>query len=428
MFRLKFIAAALFLLLESGAGSFIDRSVYGDWPGKPGDPLTEVLNLLAIIVGLLLFWQGFHGRRRTRFNRVLPLAAAGLLVTSVLWSVTPSTTLTRSVAYFFLVVGAIGIVEILDTNEVMSLTALIGGLLAAVSLLLLFVFPDTVIEEESFRGVFSQKNVLGQAMVVGVLAGLHGIRIGGRQRFRSIGVTLLCTIVAFLSKSTTSLITIASYFILDFIGRFYIKGGSGRMISVCLTIAIVLASILVVINADSIFSSLEKDTTLTGRTEFWPYEIDAIYQRPGLGWGFAAFFLSSYADAYIVPFNPGEAHNGVLQLLLDTGIVGTAFFLFLWVRNLVMAVKCMNGAATEIGVSALLFLIGILLIGVSEQVLATADGPTVQFFLLGFMCEKELWLARYGRHPPVGRLAPWPVGNSPTRRRGLTTMHFCRIY
>jgi len=98
----------------------------------------------------------------------------------------------------------------------------------------------------------------------------------------------------------------------------------------------------------------------------------------------------------------------MLQLLLDIGVVGTAFFLFLWMRNLVMAVKCMNGPAPEIGVSALLILVGILLIGVSEQVLATADGPTVQFFLLGFMCEKELSRARNARSTGPRRASTTP--------------------
>src|SRR6516164_3215065 len=170
---MTYTTCMVYMMLSTNALYFIDRRIYGEWEGKPGDKFTEALNLLAIVVSLLLFWWGRH-KRPPRFNRVLPLAAAGLLVTSVLWSVAPSTTITRSVAYFFLVVGAIGIVQILDTDEVMRLVALIGGVLAAVSLLLLFVVPDIVMAETGqtagFRGLFSQKNALGQAMVIAVLA------------------------------------------------------------------------------------------------------------------------------------------------------------------------------------------------------------------------------------------------------------------
>ena len=105
-----YIACVLYMVMSTGALGVIDRWVYGSWPGKPGDKLTEALNLLAIVVSVLLRWWGIRRLPGARFNRVLPLAAAGLLVTSVLWSVDPSTTTTRSIAYFFLVVGAIELI------------------------------------------------------------------------------------------------------------------------------------------------------------------------------------------------------------------------------------------------------------------------------------------------------------------------------
>ena len=420
---MTYTTCMVYMMLSTNALYFIDRRIYGEWEGKPGDKFTEALNLLAIVVSLLLFWWGRH-KRPPRFNRVLPLAAAGLLVTSVLWSVAPSTTITRSVAYFFLVVGAIGIVQILDTDEVMRLVALIGGVLAAVSLLLLFVVPDIVMAETGqtagFRGLFSQKNALGQAMVIAVLAGLHGMRIGARRRFLYISITLLCTIVAFLSKSATSLLTISVFFILNIIGGLYVKGGIFRIISMFLTIVFSVMFILLMKNIDLIYILLDKDPTLTGRTDLWPYVIDYIYQRPVLGWGFAAFWMPSnpfFAETCsIVGFCVNEAHNGVLHLLLDVGVVGTAFFLFLWIRNLVMAVKCINGPAPQLGVSAFLLLVATLMIGVSEQVLTTVDGPTVQFFLVGFMCEKELWLARRARSVVSFRSAELHLGQFETPR------------
>src|SRR6516162_11072768 len=121
-----YIAAVTYMILPTEVLSFIDRMIYGEWPGKAGDKITELLNLLAIASSILLFWWGTRGRG-SQLNRALPLAAAGLLVISVLWSVAPSTTMTRSIAYFFLVVGAIGIAQIFDADEVMRLTAFIGG-------------------------------------------------------------------------------------------------------------------------------------------------------------------------------------------------------------------------------------------------------------------------------------------------------------
>jgi exopolysaccharide production protein ExoQ len=192
---MTYLACMFFMTMSTGAFSFVDRMIYGEWTGKPGDKLTLALNLLTIFVSLFLFWWGTHRQRSPRFNRVLPLAVACLLLTSALWSVDPSTTITRGVAYLFIVVGAIGIGAIFDSNEVMTLMALIGGLSAAASL----VIPDPgAMDMNGFRGLFAAKNQLGAAMVLGVIGGLHGLRTGDRRWFRGISIIVLCVIVAFV--------------------------------------------------------------------------------------------------------------------------------------------------------------------------------------------------------------------------------------
>jgi O-antigen ligase len=93
-----------------------------------------------------------------------------------------------------------------------------------------------------------------------------------------------------------------------------------------------------------------------------------------------------------------NAHNGMLEMLLEIGFLGTLLFIFLLGRNFLMAIKCMNGPAPQIGLSTLLLLIGILITGVSEQVLVTAQqSSTGLFFVMGFLCEKKLRLTRLAR-------------------------------
>ncbi len=362
--------------------------VYGHWLGKSGTKLTEAINLLGIATSVTLFWWGTRSRR-PQLNLALPITVVTINICSVLWSVAPGTTLTRSTAYLFLVVGAIGLVKTLGANEIMELTASICVLLAAVSLLLLVVLPS----EGDFSGVFTQKNTLGQAMAIGILAGLHGVRTG-RRKLRQAGAIAICAVVGVLSKSTTALLAVFAFFVLHIIGSLYVRGGARRFISFFLMFILALTVIFVIANKDMLFSFLNKDPTLTGRTELWPYVNAAIMQRPLFGWGFSAFWspLNQYSVEISTFFlwGPDEAHNGLLQVLLDVGMIGTAFYLLMWIRNLVMAVKCMNGPAPEIGVTSLLLLVGILLIGVTEQVLVIVDEPTTQFFLLGFLSEQAL--------------------------------------
>jgi exopolysaccharide production protein ExoQ len=422
-YKVSYVASVFFLLQSMSALSIIDRSIYGEWPGKPGDKITQTLNLLNIFTCLFLFWAGTRKIKIARFNRALPLVAPSLLLISIVWSVDPGVTFTQGTAYFFVVLGAIGLAEASDGDVLMDLVTLTCGLSAVASVVQFFAFP----EPGDFRGIFPQKNVLGQVMVGGVLAGLHGARIKGGRRFRYFCIIALCTAVAFMSKSSTSVLTIVILFWLDILGRLYLKGGPIRMLGICLALISMPIAIFFVMNADLIFDALGKERTLTGRTLIWPYVIDKIGERPILGWGFSAFWsplnplAMQISEAirgenwftFVIP----NAHNGMLEFLLQIGFAGTAFFLFLWLRNFVLAVKCLNGPARQFGVSSVLLLISVLLVGVSEMVLLAAQQLwTVLFFMMGFICEKQLWLAR--AHGRGGWARPLPDDRQITPSRG----------
>jgi exopolysaccharide production protein ExoQ len=257
-----------------------------------------------------------------------------------------------------------------------------------------------------------------------VLTALHGMRLRGGRRFRCICIIALCTCVAFMSKSATSILTIVVFFWLYILGRNYLKGGISRTTSIYLGLGSIPIVILLLTNPDLIFDLMGKDSSLTGRSLIWPYVIDQISEKPLLGWGFCAFWSSVNPLAFqisnavardmnsvwwimIIP----NAHNGMLELLLEIGFLGTLFFMFLLGRNFVIAIKCMNGPAGQIGLSSVLLLIGILITGVSEQVLVAAQQPwTSLFFVMGFICEKKLWLTRVARKQGMA---------TPTARRNM---------
>jgi exopolysaccharide production protein ExoQ len=408
-----YAASIYFLLQTTSSLGAIDTLVYGPaWEGKGGDKITLSLNLLGIFVSLFLFWSGMRKKSFARINKFLPLAAAGCLLFSTLWSVAPMVSLTQGTAYFFVVIGSIGLVQALDGDELMGLVSLICGLSAVASLfwqLVLFPRPAFNGIEQDFIGIFVQKNVLGQVMVGGVLAALHSIRITKRRRLLYICIIIICTVVAFLSKSSTSMVAIAALFCLDFLGRLYFKGSSSRALSIGLSVGCVLALLFFTMNEGMVLDLLGKDATLTGRTAIWPYVIDNIGEKPLLGWGLAAFWMPGNPAAMqigrAVNWYAPNAHNGLLEFLIEVGLVGTSFFVFLWVRNLVMAVKCMNinGAAQHFGLTSVLLLIVILIVGISEEVLVAPQHIwTGLFFMTGFICENAVRLAPRSGRPVMG--------------------------
>jgi O-antigen ligase len=72
--------------------------------------------------------------------------------------------------------------------------------------------------------------------------------------------------------------------------------------------------------------------TLTGRTPLWTELLRYAADRPWVGYGFGAFWNTDYmpAIAAVVGWNAPSGHNGFLDEVLATGIVGLVLFLSFW--------------------------------------------------------------------------------------------------
>jgi len=405
MLRWYYLASAFYLLQAMEAFNIVDRLVYGEWSGKTGDKVTQTLNLLLIVTSLALFRWGFRRTRRIGAGSVLILAAVGFLLLSTLWSIDPQTTMRRGNLYLFAAVGAIGVAGALDVDEFMDVLGLTCAISAAASLLLLAISPsNALLGGVDFRGIFSHKNVLGQAMAAGALASLHGIRVGGRKRPRNAVMLILFTVVALLSKSATSFMTIFAFCGVDGIIALHRKGGGARIMAIGATVILTPAVAFATLFPDSLLEMIGKDPTLTGRTYLWAYVLIEIAQTPLLGYGYSVFWSPNNAAAAeistILGWTVAHAHNGLLEMLLNVGIVGTALFIFLWARNVRLALQCLRTPEKALAISSLFACGGIFLLGISEAVLMEPfQILTHVLFITGLMCERAVREARRRRYP-----------------------------
>jgi len=394
------------------AFDIVDRMVYGAWQAKPGDKLTQTLNLLLILASLWLFRQGFRRARSAGAGAMLALALVGFLLLSTAWSIDPGTTIRRGVLYLFVVLGSIGIAGTLDSDELMDLVVLLCGICVGASLVILVISPTAILDPggTGLRGVFTSKNALGQVMAIAVLASLHGIRASRRGRLRKTIMLIVFILVAFASKSATSWLTIFIFCSIDGIITLYRKGGVARFVGVSLIAVLGPITLFQALFPDVVLEMIGKDPTLTGRTVLWAYVMIDIAQRPFVGWGYYAFWSQSNPAAteisdtlrWYVP----EAHNGLLEILLNVGFLGAAFFIFLWIRNVSIAWRCMRTTAKNQGATALLLYIGIVLIGIAESMMIEPFQPTTgMFFMLGLICERALRSARRA-HYKSGKRSP----------------------
>jgi exopolysaccharide production protein ExoQ len=408
------LSGAFFLSAIDGFGC-IDRLKYGSWPGKSGDIITRTLNILLILEALTLFsysyLKGGKPWRGTVLGSNLALALVGFLFLTAFWSMDGPATVRVASVYLFVVLGAIGIARILDPDEFMHLVSSVCFITAIASLLLAVISPANAYasggyeQGMDFIGIFPHKNVLGQTMATGVLACLHCIRVSRRRRATKIVMLLLFISMAVASKSTAAwLITL----VFCAIGGFFAvwqKGGPARFLGSLSAVIVAPVLVIMIVFPDSLLEMIGKDPTLTGRTEIWAFVIDDIWMKPLLGWGYFGFWLLNNPAAIqisdAVHWTVPQAHNGLLELLLNLGLLGTAAFISFFIRNLALAVRCLRTPANVLAVSTIMCCVGLLMQGVSEIVLLVANEPlTPVFFVAGLMCERAVWVGKRQRFRP----------------------------
>lgn len=390
----------LFYVLQAlGAFGVLDRLVYGEWDGKPGDLLTQTLNLTFFASSILLFISGYNRLKRVETGGLLAIGLTLLMFASAFWSFDPRLSIREAIIYLSAVLGSIGIAANLEGDDFMDMLAVACFWSALASVLLWLTSPANAMAGEDFRGIFSQKNVLGQAMAIGAIGCLHRLRIGRAKRISSLLMLAAVSAVAVASKSATSCLTIVLCCGTDMFLSLSAKGGAGRALSLMAALLVLPAIIYVAISPDSLLEMLGKDPTLTGRTEIWAYVLADIQQRPLLGWGYSAFWSLSNPAAFeiddavrwVVP----QAHNGMLEILLNLGYVGAAYFAFVLLRNFFLGFRCLGIPQRALGVSSLLACASIVVVGVSEAVLIYSEASTSVFFITGLLCERAIRTSPY---------------------------------
>ena len=168
------------------------------------------------------------------------------------------------------------------------------------------------------------------------------------------------------------------------------------------------------LDTQALFDLLGRDSTLTGRTDIWPYAITAIGDRPFFGWGYKAFWLDDgpvqqYITSDWLPFH---AHNGFLELSLDIGIVGTSFFVIGWIAGIWRGVRLVLTSTGAVPLWPLMTLICFVLSNITEATIATYNTFPWVIFLSAFV-----YAIQKKKSPKVAAYAGYGVVDPPVDER-----------
>ena len=217
------------------------------------------------------------------------------------------------------------------------------------------VFYAVKENQGDWHGVLGHKNQFSFFMAQTAVLWLMQAFYAPKQRHMSFVFVVISFIALIKGNSgaskvlTVVLLSLWGYF--GFVKRLKVQWAFVSVIlfmivSICATIVVTENLKFIVVD------TLNKDMTLTGRTDFWPIIVDKINQRPILGYGLSGFWqpwrgAGDPGGGIIVAktqFQPAHSHNGFLDLGLELGWLGVALFACSFFNNVAKSVVYLGKA------------------------------------------------------------------------------------
>jgi exopolysaccharide production protein ExoQ len=340
----EMFVVVIVLLLSMGAFQNLLASSINDGPNT-GMLGMEIVWSLLYFVTLCLFFSNCDEPFQ-RIRSVFPLLAITMFVaSSAFWSDDPFLTVRRSVALALTLVFGVYFASRFDTKRQLRLLVSAFGICVVFS----FVFeifglnPDVGVP--GWYGIFYQKNSLGRTMVLAALVFLFWKRIEPEHKWLArLGFVAAATLVLLARSATSLLILIFLVCILSYL-RWSLR--RRRLVAVAGLGALITAAVPLVFWASThlevVAGGLGRDPLLTGRVPLWILSTAAALQRPWLGFGYEAFWRPDEIYVrriwHVLVWKAPHAHNGLLELWLDVGIIGLSLFLTVLIHYIARALK-----------------------------------------------------------------------------------------
>jgi exopolysaccharide production protein ExoQ len=184
----------------------------------------------------------------------------------------------------------------------------------------------------SWKGLYDYKNTFGSFMAISTLIfWLEATDRDKPMKFWGFFWFAYSIFLVIMSTSKTALIVTFSVMFALFMYQKYRWKGRTTVIFLDLGILVLSSAIILTIQFWApLLGLLGKDPTLTGRTPMWGVIISMIFSKPLLGWGRGGFWRGPGAvtagEAVSMNYVPPHAHNGYLDIGLDTGVFGFLLF------------------------------------------------------------------------------------------------------
>lgn len=366
-----------------------------------------VVNCIMLCITLLFTFPIISTMVRVIFTDKILLVFICYCFMSLLWSAVPIITLIFLLKIITATLFAYYIVLKYNAEVFFKYIIIFLMISAVLSFVLGILFPQYFIHQGinhtgEWKGIFGHKNALGTICAIGIFTteiwfltkktnkviaglyfGLFSVLLFLSSSRTAIVVSLICLVIPIIYRVYKNLYNIHRSLFVSFI-FFGTIGTAG-------TIYIVTS------NLDFLFSLLDRTPTLTGRTEIWAVVREFIYERMWFGYGGGGFWYSSYAlDVWNILNYPGltSSHSGILDFLLDFGVIGLVIISVHYFCVLIRAVKLsfLKGGIT---IWFLVFVLFILINNYSDSRFLN----TTSIFWVLYVCSSVFTKKQLGTSP-----------------------------
>lgn len=296
---------------------------------RVGDVLQELFWVATYALSAVLLWRHSRGSFRQLVKEKWILALVALALSSAAWSEVPMVTLRHGIALGAGCLFSLYFVERFTFAEQLKILGWVFGLAAILSFIFGALDWGTAVLEVpgTWIGIYAHKNVLGGSMALGALVfSLLSEHLENGKWLAWLGL-VSCLILIILSRSMTAIVIVLPLLYAKHLIRLALQGKPKIGRKVCVALLVVAVSgAWIVSDFDRVTELLDRDPTLTGRTMLWAIIFPMALQKPWLGYGFGGFWLGEEGPSVEVwelhGFPTPNGHNGLLDILLDLGLIG----------------------------------------------------------------------------------------------------------
>jgi exopolysaccharide production protein ExoQ len=312
---------------------------------------------------------------------------------TVFWSDFPLTSFKR----WFQLAGVViifvsALVHFESENQAWSYVRAVLVAYISLSLLSIMLIPGAIQWEfPAWRGLASHKNTLGQISLLSLTVwSVTAFEQDTGKKIFSLAFIGLSFILLAGSRSTTSILTCCMLMILAsilYLEKRFVRPVVGHSFSSLLIFSFFAYFFLLLFftpsSIDSLFELFGKDTSFTGRVDIWVSIFEEIKNHWILGCGFQGFWMTKkpVLDSiyYDLEWQMPHAHQGYLDILNETGIIGLSLFLSM------MLSYFKDLWRSEKSYSWSWIVIGVLVLNLTETTLFRSDDVSWALLLFAYL-------------------------------------------